>query len=187
MTLLELFLTCYTSTGYKKTILGADWKIINNSMYFQQTKSGTDWLYNFLSLLKFPSFIFGKLFFMPLGPLLMFKSLRRIIKKHPVDMYVGYSQGGWFASYASALTQKKAITFGCPKLGIGDREIFNNVTHYKNPFDIVSFFPMWALCYGKYVMLNNDAEKPKNMTNIEWNTGHTKSEYEQRLKGLKCV
>ena len=186
MTVLELFRICKAPSDYKKTRLNADWKIIDGVMYFQYTYGNSDWLYNFMSIIRFPWRLNKTWFLFPLGPLIMFLSLKKIIKSNKADLYVGISQGGWFASYASALMGISAITFGCPRLGIGRYDLFKNVTHYKNNHDIVPLLPPWAKIYGKIITLENKY-KPHGLTPIEYAqylTGHSFAEYEANLKGL---
>ena len=186
MTVLELFRICKAPSDYKKTILNADWKIIDGVMYFQYTEGNSDWLYNFMSVIRFPWRLNKTWFLFPLGPLIMFLSLKKIIKSNKANLYVGISQGGWFASYASALTGIPAITFGCPRLGIGKAKLFENVTHYQNENDIVPLLPPWAKLYGKIMVLENKYV-PVNLDPleyIEYVTGHSFREYEANLKGL---
>lgn len=180
MTPLEMFDTCRKG-GYKKTLLGADWKIENNIMYFQQSRGKTDWLFNCLSALRIPGRLGKTWFLFPFGAWCMWKTLKRTVRKNPVHAYIGYSQGGWFASYASATTARPAFTFGCPKLGRGQAWLFSNTMHRKCPGDIVTLVPPWAATYGRKITIRGDASRPDGMSKIEWLTHHTPEEYRQRL------
>lgn len=186
MTLLELFRVCKSSAGYQKTKRGADWKIIDGVMFFQQTKEQSDWFYNIMSIIRIPWRLDGTWFLFPLGPLVLFLSLKKIIKENPVCMYVGISQGGWSASYASALTCIPAVTFGCPRLGLGSAKLFENVTHYQNENDIIPLLPPWANLYGRVIVLENKYTPVDldPLEYIEYVTGHSFREYEANLKGL---
>lgn len=186
MTLLELFRVCKSSAGYQKTKRVADWKIIDGVMFFQQTKEKSDWCYNLMSIIRMPWRLDGTWFLFPFGPWLLFRSLKKIIKENNVCMYVGISQGGWAASYASALTCVPAITFGCPRLGLGKSKLFENVTHYQNKYDTITMLPLWAKLYGKIVILENKYT-PVDLDikgYLEYITGHSFKEYEANLKGL---
>jgi hypothetical protein len=182
---LDLYNECSRGGGYRKTWLGVSWKVVGDRMYFQPSKERIDWVLNLLCEIPVPLFL-GKWFFIvPLGAALGWLSVRGIVKKHPVVAYIGISQGGWWASYASAVTGLPAATFGCPNLfggalwlGIG----FDNVSHYETPRDIVARFPTWGSKGRNVYILNRHAVKPKGMPDIEWETGHTPEEYRQRME-----
>lgn len=167
--------------GYSKTWAGADWKIVDGIMFFQASHGKLDWFFNFVSALRIPARLSGQWFLFPFGAWILWRSLSGVIKKHEVRAYVGYSQGGWFASYASAKTARPAYTFGCPKLGKGKAYLFFNVTHLKNKGDIVTMVPPWAETYGRVNILEGEASKPEGMNDLEWATGHTPEEYAQRI------
>jgi hypothetical protein len=181
MTTLDMFKTCRNKDGYKKTWLGADWKIVGDIMYFQQSRGKLDWTFNILSAFRIPGRLGKTWFLFPFGAWCMWKTLKKVIKKNPVKAYVGYSQGGWFASYASAMTTRPAFTFGCPKLGKGQAYLFGNVTHRKNPGDVVTMVPPWAEIYGQVMILNKQIERPDGLSEIEWLSHHAPEEYIARL------
>ena len=184
MATLEMFKTCRDKTGYKKTWLGADWKIVGSIMYFQQSRGKLDWTFNLLSAFRIPGRLGGTWFLFPFGAWCMWKSLKRVIKKNYVIAYIGYSQGGWFASYASAETGIPARTFGCPRLGIGSPSLFVDVTHYKTPGDIVSNLPPWAKRYGETIVLTAPYNHGPYESDEEWLevfSGHSPEEYIARL------
>lgn len=184
MKLLDEFEICRKSSGYNKTWCNLDWKIVNEYMYFQQSRDKTDWFFNIISAIRIPWRLAGTWFIFPLGFLIMWLSVECIVNRHPVKGYRGYSQGGPFASYSSAKTGKPAITFGCPHIGIGNENLFENVTHYKTPTDIVTKLPTWAKSYGQTMILQGTFIIKENMTPFEYAemlTGHTQEEYRQRM------
>ena len=181
MNTLDMFRTCRNKDGYKKTWLGADWKIVGDIMYFQQSRGKLDWTFNILSAFRIPGRLGKTWFLFPFGAWCMWKTLKKVIKKNPVKAYIGYSQGGWFASYASATTTRPAYTFGCPKLGKGQAYLFSNVTHRKNPGDVVTMVPPWAEVYGQVMILNKQIERPEGLSEIEWLSHHAPEEYIARL------
>lgn len=184
MTALELFQEL-RSGGYTKNWIGVDWKIKDGCMLFQASHGKADWTFNFLSALRIPGRLGGTWFIFPLGAWLMWSTIRNTVKEFVATGYVkefaGYSQGAWFASYASAMTGLVARTFGCPKLGNGSPSLFVDVTHYKNPGDIVTRVPTWANQYGNVLILNKQIQRPEGLTEIEWVSHHSPEEYEARL------
>ena len=171
--------------GYNRTWLGAEWKKVDGWLLFQQSKGKQDWFFNLLSAIKIPGKLNGKKFIFPLGFWCLWKTLEKVIRTETFIALGGYSQGGPYASYGSALTGLPAVTFGCPGIGIGDADLFKNVTHYKTPTDIVYELPPWAEHYGKTIVLQGEFIPKPGMSVAEYAemlTGHTPKEYRQRLK-----
>lgn len=184
MTRLELFNECALDQGYQKTWLGVSWKRVDNRMYFQPSKEKIDWVLNIMSALPALLIIRRRLFIVPLGAALGWLSIRRIVRDNPADAYIGISQGGWWASFSSANTGRHAATFGCPNLYRGDAwqgRVFHQVTHYETPTDIVTRLPTWGRKGRDVRILNRPAIRPEGVPLIEWETGHSFSEYRLRM------
>lgn len=185
MTRLDLFNECARHKGYQKTRLGVSWKVVGDRMYFEQTRERTDWLLNVLAAIPFVVRLRGRLLIVPLGAALGWFSVRQIVKDNPVATYGGYSQGGWWASFASAETGLPAITFGCPNLYLGDAWIgrdFLEVTHYETPTDCVCNLPPWARKGSDVRILNLPAQRPDDIPEIDWIIGHAPAVYRKRLE-----
>ena len=184
MTALELFRELRKG-GYNKNWIGVDWKVIDGAMLFQASHGKTDWAFNFLSALRIPGLLGGAWFIFPLGAWLMWRTIRKTVKElvasGQVKEFAGYSQGAWFASYASAMTLLPARTFGCPRLGKGSPSLFVDVIHYKNPDDIVASVPPWAEAYGELIILTKPIRRPHGLSKVEWLSHHAPEEYEARL------
>lgn len=184
MNTLEMF-RAIRRGGYTHNWLGVDWKIENRYMIFEESDGKSDWTFNLLSVFRIPGRLGGTWFLFPLGAWIMWKSIKGTVKKlakeKKIDAFLGYSQGGWWAGYSSAETLLPAYTFGCPKLGIGSPSLFVDVTHYKNPADIVTKLPPWAKQYGQTMILNKQIERPSGTSEIEWISHHSPDEYEARL------
>lgn len=178
MTLLELFNTCCTGTGYTQTAKRVDWKIVDGIMFFRQSVEREDWIRNFLAAIPIVVWLNG-FEIVPLGAWLTFLEVRKIAGAR-VTGYVGYSQGGWPAVYASRLYNRPAIVFGCPRSTLWPGK-YRDVTAYKNPGDIVTKLPPWAKQAGDVLVLVRSAERPIDVPLSEWITGHSPDEYRQRL------
>lgn len=178
MTLLKLFNTCCTGTGYTQTARRVDWKIVDGIMFFRQSVEREDWIRNLLAAI--PIVVWLKGFeIVPLGAWLTFLDVRKIAGSR-VTGYVGYSQGGWPAVYASRLYGRPAIVFGCPRSTLFPWR-YKEVTAYKNPCDVVTTLPPWAKEAGEVITLEGNAERPDDCPLAEWITGHSPDEYRQRL------
>lgn len=177
--------------GYNRTRLGVDWKVVNKILLFEDSEGRTDWIFNFLSAFRIPWRLGGKWFLFPFGAWVMWLSVvgevKRLVKAGEVEAFGGYSQGGWFAADSSAMTGLPAVTFGCPRLGLGDPTLFDKVTHYQNPSDIVTTVPSWGKTYGTVVILGGEFRpkvNPDISDYVEMASGHSPDEYEQRLEAL---
>ena len=178
MTLAELFDTCNTGEGYNQTAKRVDWKIVDGIMFFRQSVEREDWIRNLLAAI--PIVVWLKGFeIVPLGAWLTFLEVRKIAGAR-VTGYVGYSQGGWPAVYASRLYSRPAIVFGCPRSTLCPGK-YKDVTAYTNPGDVVTTLPPWANEAGEVVMLGGYAERPDDCPVLEWASGHSPDEYRQRL------
>lgn len=178
MTLLELFNACCTGTGYTQTAKRVDWKIVDGIMFFRQSVECEDWIRNFLAAIPIVVWLNG-FEIVPLGAWLTFLEVRKIAGAQ-VTGYVGYSQGGWLAVYASRLYGRPAIVFGCPRSTLWPRR-YKEVTAYRNPGDIVTMLPPWAKEAGEVITLEGHAERPDDCPVLEWSSGHSPDEYRQRL------
>lgn len=96
--------------GYNRTWLGAEWKKVDGWLLFQQSKGKQDWFFNLLSAIKIPGKLNGKKFIFPLGFWCLWKTLEKVIRTETFVALGGYSQGGPYASYGSALTGLPAVT-----------------------------------------------------------------------------
>lgn len=182
--LLDLFNECVTARGYNQTRGKVDWKIIGTTMFFRQSAESEDWVRNILSAIPVFAWIDHRWLIIPLGAWLGWREVRRIVKKNTVDLFVGYSQGGWYASYGACEIWAKAITFGCPGLVMGDEKTadhFEMVTHYETPVDCVARLPPWARKGKNIKVLTRPATRPVGFSETVWMTGHSAEEYRQRL------
>lgn len=184
MTAIELFRELRKG-GYNKNWIGVDWKVVKRCLLFQASHGKLDWFFNIMSVLRIPWRLAGTWFIFPLGALIMWLSIQKKVAElaaaGEIDEIGGYSQGGWFTAYGSAKTLLPARTFGCPRLGKGSPSLFVDVTHYKNPGDIVTRVPTWANQYGNVLILNKQIQRPEGLTEIEWVSHHSPEEYEARL------
>ena len=184
MTALELFREIRKG-GYTHNWIGVDWKVTDGCMIFEESDGKADWMFNFLSALRIPGRLAGTWFIFPLGAWLMWRTIRKTVKRlvvsGQVKEFAGYSQGAWFASYASAMTGRRARTFGCPRLGKGEAYLFSRVLHYKNDGDVVTMVPPWADIYGRVILLDRPIKRPGGLSEVEWLSHHSPEEYEARL------
>lgn len=184
MTTLEMFKKIRKG-GYTHNWLGVDWKVENKYMVFEESDGKGDWAFNLLSVFRIPGRLGGTWFMFPLGAWLMWKTIKRTVKKlvkeGKVVAFLGYSQGGWWTAYSSAETGLPGFTFGCPKLGRGQAHLFSNVTHWKNHGDVVTMVPPWAEIYGRVMVLNKEIARPYGLNEVEWLSHHAPEEYIARL------
>lgn len=175
---LEIFNECTRGRGYCHTKGKVDWKIVDGLMFFRQSVEKEDWFRNFLALIPIPVYLKGWQW-VPLGGWMTYCQVREVAKKTGIG-YVGYSQGGWPAVYASLENDLPAMVFGCPK-STTRPELYVQVTAYKNPGDVVTMLPSWAKSAGIIVTLMASAEKPDDMATLEWKLQHSPEIYRQRL------
>jgi len=182
--LLDRFNECAASRGYNQTRWKVDWKIVGTTMYFRQTAEPEDWVRNILAAIPFPARVGRRWLIVPLGALLGWLEVKKIVRENPVELYIGYSQGGWYASYSSLEMGKKANTFGCPGLMLGNSsavDVFENVVHYETPIDLVTRLPPWARKGKNVRILTRPATRPDHIPEARWALGHEPDEYRQRL------
>ena len=176
--LLSIYTECTRGREYQQTRGKVDWKIVDGLMYFRQSVEREDWYRNFLAIFPIPVYLKGWQW-VPLGAWMTYRQVRKIARQAVIG-YVGYSQGGWPAVFASLENGLPAMVFGCPR-ATSRPELYGKVTAYRNPGDIVTMVPPWALSAGTIITLMAPAEKPDGMAELEWKTGHSPEEYRQRL------
>jgi hypothetical protein len=191
MSLLEQF---NKVTGQGWTTAGKDvqYKVIDDTLYFQCSNGKSDWDFNFMawgdvykdSQVKF----IGHKGFNEL-----WESIRHDIEKLSFHKIVGYSQGAALAIRAHenfyhrmGFEPDVTITFGCPPSILNPskklKSRFSHVVNYHNPRDLVYFIPM-VLGYkhvGQCVKLTGKASKPSGYKLLTWLSGHSPAEYRQR-------
>lgn len=185
VSLLDMYNECFRGRWYKQTKKKVDWKIVDRIMYFRQSVEKEDWYRNFLSMLPVLVYLHGWQV-VPLGGWLTYLEVRKIAREsaRDVDAYVGVSQGGWPASYASFENSRHAFVFGCPRVSTRG-EMYCLVVSYKTPSDIVTTLPSWARHAGTVITLRGKVGWPKDssiLDRIKQATGHMPEEYRQRLE-----
>ena len=184
MTKVEYYTNC-RGGPWNNTKGMVSWKILDNVMYFQQSKEEEDWIRN-ISIMPTITKIQGKTIFIPIGLSASWDEIKNTVKDNPCDMYVGYSLGGELASLSSALTGKPAIAFGCPNFFIGNRALFDKVEYYQNIEDIFARIP-WVYTKGRNVTILKGGSfmYPPEFDIIHKLSGHEPILYTHRLGALK--
>lgn len=195
--LLEFFKEFIVWKNWKTIGSDVQYKLIDKTLYFQQSNSNSDWKYNF-SFPAIPYKNMEELFFVHRGFKKLWKEIRDEINKLDFDTIVGYSHGGALATLAHEDylfrkgVQPKTYVFGCPRIlwfpFKGIRERFSNITYIKNPLDIVTKIPPaifgYRRVYGELISLKGNSKKPLDTKLLLWITGHTPEDYIQRLENL---
>lgn len=178
---LECFNECCKG-GYQNTHDYVSWKIIDGIMYFQCSKEKEDWLKNID--IRLVNSGFG---FIHKGFSDAYIAIYRTIMQNPAKAYCGYSHGAVIAAMASALTEKKAIVFGCPNFlfmpSKENQDKFNQVEFIQNPRDIVANGIFWMKKGVDVVMLSGHAWRG-GIPLLEWFSGHSPNEYRQRISNV---
>ena len=175
---LDLFNECVRGRWYNQTTGKVDWKIVDGLMFFRQSVESQDWIRNFLAAIPIPVYLKAWQW-VPLGAWLTYRQVREIARKEVIG-YVGYSQGGWPAVFASLENGLPAMVFGCPR-STSHPELYEQVSAYKNTGDVVTTLPPWAKEAGAIVNLVGEIEKPSDMPMAEWAMQHSPEIYRQRL------
>jgi len=182
MTKLEYFKTC-TKGPWNVTSGYVSWKIVDNVMYFQQSKEKEDWIRN-LSVIPTTLKIKGKTIFVPVGLDESWDEIKNIIKANPCDVYVGYSLGAQLAALASAYTGKPAIAYGCPNFFMGTKTLFDKVEFIQNKEDLISMIPP-VYMKGKHITtLVGAYEYLSDISIVRKLSGHDALLYKARLGGI---
>jgi hypothetical protein len=174
--------------------LDVQYRVENGVLYLQPSKSRVDWALNFL----FSTVPYKRMeteYEVHAGFFLAYKANAEAIQALDFDTIAGFSLGAAIAVHAHEdrlfRTGKQPEThlFGCPcAIGRAPKLVmprWSNVTRYETPFDIVA----WALRLvgyrhvGRLVRLGGTARRDTGL--LEWITGHTPSEYRQRIKQLE--
>lgn len=183
---LELFNACYSRKGWKKTLLGLDYKVIGKTLVFQCSHGFWDWVMNFNFV---PVYYDG---------ILMCKGFRdmwlsflpHLHKLGEIKQAGGYSQGAVFASlYYRHMKRKghgiKTETFGCPRfLFWGDKSEFAGITAYRNYNDIVTKVPPFWMGFhrvGERVVFRKRWKRPSGEKWLHWVSGHGPTQYRLNL------
>lgn len=184
LSLLDLYNECFRGRLYNQTKRKVDWKIIDRIMYFRHSVEKEDWYRNIVSVI--PVIVYMRMWqVVPLGGWLTYLEVRKIAKEYArdVDAYVGVSQGGWPAAYASLENGKRAFVFGCPRVSTRG-SCYYLVNSYKTPGDIVTMLPSWANPAGSVITLGGTVIWPEDFSisdAVKKKTGHLPEEYRQRL------
>lgn len=193
MSLLDQF-KAVNGTGWTTAGRDVQYKVENDTLYFQCSKGFSDWRFNLMasgSVYRNSDIEFiGHKGFNEL-----WESVRHDIEKLSFHKIIGYSQGAALAIRAhenfyhrKGFEPDVTITFGCPP-SIKDPSYklmarFSHVINYHNPRDIVYWLPL-LLGYkhvGGSCSLKKKASRPKGCGLLRWLSGHSEEEYSQRLK-----
>lgn len=192
MGLLEMF-DIVSGEDWKTSGLDVQYKVRNETLYFQCSNGASDWRYNFMAsedVYKNSDieFIGHK------GFNKLWDSVRHDIEKLSFRRICGYSQGGALAILAHenyfhrfGFEPDVTITFGCPP-SIKDPSLelsarFSHVVNWHNPRDIVYYAPV-LIGYqhvGQCNVLRSPAKRPDDCNLFRWLSGHSPEEYKQRL------
>lgn len=182
-----------TSDGWTTAGLDVQFKVVNDTLFFQCSNGASDWRYNFMAsedVYKNSDieFIGHK------GFNEMWESVRHDIENLSFRRICGYSQGAAIAIRAHenyfhryGFEPEVTITFGCPpSIKNPSRELkarFSHVVNWHNPRDIVYYAPM-LIGYqhvGQCNVLRSPAKRPDDCNLFSWLSGHSPEEYKQRL------
>lgn len=192
MSLLEVF-NEVTAGGWKTSGKDVQFKVVDDTLYFQCSHGASDWRYNF----KAASEVYKNSsipFIGHEGFNELWESVRHEIEALKFSKIVGYSQGAALAIRAHenfyhrfGFEPDVTITFGCPpsikKSSKKLKNRFSHVVNYHNPRDVVYFLPM-IIGYehvGHSVKLSRKATRPSGDPILRWLSGHSPEEYRQRI------
>ena len=192
-------------TVYEKVLngpwvtLGDDVQVYleDGTLYVECSDGRSDWRHNFMFGIKPYSNsnikILGHRGFTKL-----WLSIKKDIEAMNFNRVIAYSQGGGIAHYIHEnyyhRTGKHCETwaFGSPNTFVNPcselRYRMQGFHHVINPFELVHMNPPGALGYtriGDEHVLRGTARKPKDVPLWQWLSGHTPSEYMQRLATTK--
>ena len=182
-------------------VTGGDWitagkdvqyKIVDDTLYFQCSNGKSDWRYNFMA----SEDIYEKSdipFIGHKGFNKLWQSVRKEIEGLKFSKIVGYSQGAALAIRAHenyyhryGFEPDVTILFGCPpSIKNPSKKLkarFSRLVNYHNPRDLVYYLPM-LIGYdhvGECRTLRGKASKPSGYKLLTWLSGHSPAEYRQR-------
>jgi hypothetical protein len=197
MNILELFNEC-TSGGWTTAGIDVQYKVIDETLFFQCSHGKSDWMYNFKAS--------GDVYTNSNIPFVghkgfneLWESVRNEIEKLSFSSIVGYSQGAAIAVRAhenfyhrKGFEPERTILFGCPpsikKPSDDLRKRFTNVMNIYNYNDIVFHLPK-LIGYshvGCFCKLDSyKIKKPASVGLLEWLSGHSPKQYRQALE-IRC-
>lgn len=174
--------------------MGVQYAVIEDTLYFQCSRSVKDWLFN----LTFPASAYKQAeiqFYMHSGFKAMWHDVRDDIAKLEFTHIRGYSQGAVFACMAheDRLYGREdicdTIVFGCPKFlykpSIALQNRFDCITRLQNKDDIVTKVPPFGYKHiGQPFNLPEKKDKPKDISWVEYLSGHSPYQYRKNLGEL---
>lgn len=187
MTLLEQFNICNRHADYNDTKHKVSWKIIGDTLYFEPSHGAEDWWRNIM-IVPVPYLLKGRLVFLPIGILLSWLEVQKATRQYDgkIKLVIGYSLGAMLAGLYSAKHDVDALTFGNPRYVIAPFgcNLFQRVTNYLTPWDVVSFIPPGYTRPGTDIIMLGEVSMPHGLTVAEWCSGHHQSIYRQYLAQL---
>jgi len=172
--------------------MDVQYRVEDGILYLQPSMSNTDWALNFL----FPTVPYKHMdeeYTCHAGFLLAYKANAEIIQALDFHTIAGFSLGAAIAVHAHedrfyrTGVQPNTFLFGCPcAIGRASDSVlkrWSNVTRIENTFDlaVISLRLIGYKHVGNVVRLGGSAKRPKDINWITWLSGHTPSEYRQRL------
>lgn len=184
--------------GWTTGLLDTQWKVVDGTLYFQQTASKLDWFLNFLFApmkSRLPYKDMPEEYKVHAGFFLAYKVNAEEIQKLDFKRVAGYSRGGPLAMFALEDYEfrhgnilESGYVFGCPrflkKSSAAIAERWAKIKCFKNPGDMVAKLPFTKMGFqdvGEQIVLSGKASRPTGVSRLFWWTHHSDAEYIQRL------
>lgn len=192
MTILDDFNLCIEN-DWITSPLGVQYAVKDNILYFQCSRDAQDWRYN----LMFPVAAYKNnkdTFLMHKGFKILWHDVRDDISRLSFKNIRGYSQGAVFACMAHEDRLYNhgficnTVVFGCPKFLFAPsdetKEKFSGILRIENADDIVAKVPPFYTHIGDSKQLEKKHDKPKDISWVEYISGHSPYQYRHNLEAL---
>lgn len=123
-----------------------DYKLIDKTLYLQESNGIWDWACNLMAL---PIFSYGK--WMHVGFSRQYARIRDVVLNNEIDTIVGYSLGGALAQiaaydiYKQKKKQVRIFVYGSPRPFVFGCKKLLNIHSVKLGRDIVTSVPFWHI------------------------------------------